>query len=125
MAAYVHGFFTAAGYDEEGLLIPAGLVDNVIYAGMLLFVGDTPRSIDTYDVYWTSSNVGMGPLSQSYEWRGQVEDFFASVHPASMSGRRERIFVHARHYYIRYLCGFGQPIHQFWAMGNERGGSDL
>ena len=129
MASYVHGFYTAAGYDEERRPIPAGLDEDLPYAGTLLCVGDTPRAIDTYDVYWSPGNISMGLLSQRFEWRGTVDEFFSFV-PHSMSAElyyrsREEIFVNTRNSYMRYLCGYGEPIHQFWVMSNAQGGSDL
>ena len=118
MTTYVHGFFTTAGYDQEGRPIPAGLGHDISYAGMLLFVGDARGTLDTYDVYWTTSNVAMGPLSQSFEWRGQVEDVYASM-------PQHRWMEEGEPMTIRLLCGYGQPIHEFWASRNEERGLDL
>ena len=125
---HVHGFFTAAGYDERGRPWPAGLVPGLPYAGTLIFTSEAPQGIQNYDVYHSPSSVAMGPLSQTYEFMGKVQELYASLSPPSeeffMRCRRE-VLMDGRSRDVRHLCGFGFAVHQFWTIDNEHGGVDM
>ena len=126
---HVHSFFTAAVYDQDGRPIPAGLAEfEMAYAGVLLFMSDPSQNPANYDVYWSLSNVALGPFSQAYHFLGKVREFYA-IQPGPM---QRNLAAVAREglsdglvRMIRMLCGYGKPIHQFWAFSNPQGSLDL
>ena len=128
---HVHAFYTPACYqmDPQAPPIPSGRLDQDLrYAGMLLFMSNASQDIASYDVYFTSSNIGMGPFSCAYEHIGQVNGLFPQMPPlshANMAAYKSDLLHDARLRGIRYLCGYRQPIHQVWAFKHFNGGVDL
>ena len=126
---HVHSFFTAAVYDVDGRPIPAGLAEFPMdYAGALLFMSDASQDPANYDIYWSLSNVALGPFSQAYDYLGKVREFYA-VMPGPMQRNQRAVtgegLSDGRVRMIRTLCGYAKPIHQFWAFSNPQGSLDL
>ena len=131
-ASHVHGFFTAALYDKLGWPIPAGIAVGNSYGGTLLFQSNTPQPLKDYDVFHSLSDVAMGPLSHSYEYIGKVHELWAELSVYSdaeeqevMSRFRDEVYMDERTRDIRYLCGFGVAVGQYWAVANRHGKVDL
>ena len=126
---YVHSFFTEAGFDADMRPIPAGLAEfELPFAGSLLFMSDPSQLLANYDVFFSKSHVGMGPLSQAYEYRGKVREFYRALPKSAPQHARtsnREIVLDARIQGIRLLCGYSKSIHQLWAFGNLEGSVDL
>ena len=71
-----HAFITPAVYDNTQVL-PAGLREDLPTRGMLMFTAHPSQALKNYDVYYSPGHIGMGPLSQPYEFIGKVRDVYA------------------------------------------------
>ena len=67
---HVHALMTAATYDTA-----------MSTAGTLLFMSDASQMVANYDVYHSTSSIAMGPLSQSYEFLGKVNERYGHLLP--------------------------------------------
>lgn len=116
---------TAAVYPKHGYPVPAGVGHGMRYAGTLMFMSDPSHRLDSYDVFHSHSNVGMGPFSQSYVHLGKLHEVYV-VPP--LSGQRSELCMREgdpRNRTIRQICGYDSPIHQIWAFGHPEKGLDL
>ena len=73
---HVHIFVTAAGYDSEGRIVPAGAGVHTAYAGSLLFQSDSSHRMANYDVYHSHRDVEHAILSQTYVYLGKVRELY-------------------------------------------------
>ena len=122
---HVHAFMTAATYDTGKRIMPAGVNPAMPSAGTLLFMSDASQMVANYDVYHSTSSIAMGPLSQSYEFLGNVNERYGHLLPPPPPADIPARGYDPRTDAIRGLCGWTSPIHEFYAMASHGGGLDL
>ena len=74
---HVHILVTAAGYDRWGRILPAGVEEDMVYAGSLLFQSDSSHRLWNYDVYHSHLHVEDATLSSTYVYLGKVREVYA------------------------------------------------